>query len=223
MKDNTLKHTDPEDIEDLLVQVETSFDIRFVQNELMHINTFGQLCDHIATKITRDNSDDCTSQQAFYKLRNAIASTLQTDNKTISPNSLLADLLPRQSRRLLVHQIEAHLGFKLNMLRPPHWITGTLGIIFIAALVVLFFNWQMGLVGITFSILGLWSANRTANEIDLSTVGQVAAKMTREHYVQSRRNAKSFNKNEIEKIVRDLFSNHLDVDKHKLTRAAKFR
>jgi hypothetical protein len=222
MTDYELKNIDPDDISDLLVKVEKSFDIKFGDTELMHISTFGELCDHIANKIQLDNLDDCTSQQAFYKLRDTISSTLQIDNKTISTNFSLADLLPRQSRRSRTKKLEKQLGFKLNILRPPHWVTGTLVIILLASLVGLFFKWQIGLLGLVVSSAGLWFANKIGNELDLQTVGQVAEKMTRENYLKSRRNPKTFNKKEIEKVLTDWFSNDLDLDKSKLTREAKF-
>ena len=222
MTDYELKDIDSEDIGDLLVKVETSFDIKFVGDELAHITTFGQLCDHITNKIQLDNSDDCTCQQAFYKLRDAISSTLQIDSKTISTDFSLNDILPKQNRRSRTKKLEKHLGFKINILRPPHWVTGTLAIILLASLVGLFFNWQIGLLGLVFSIAGLWFANKIGNELDLQTVGHVAEKMTRESYLKSRRNPKTFNKNEIEKVLTDWFSNDLDIDKSKLTREAKF-
>lgn len=222
MTDYELKNIDPDDIRDLLVKVEKSFDIKFGDTELMQISTFGELCDHIASKIQLNNSDDCTSQQAFYKLRDTISTTLQIDNKTISTNYSLADLLPRQSRHSRTKKIEKELGFKLNILRPPHWVTGTLVVILLASLVGLFFNWQIGLLGLVVSIAGLWFANKIGNELDLQTVGQVAEKMKRENYLKSRRNPKTFNKKEIEKVLTDWFSNDLDVDKSKLTREAKF-
>ena len=217
-----LKETDPEDLEDLLLEVEKSFGITFVSNELAHIKTFGEFCDYIENKIELENSESCTSQQAFYKLRHAISSTLQIDNKTISTDFLLADLLPRQSRCSRTKKLEKYLGFNLNILRPPHWVTGTLAILFLASLVGLYFNWQIGLIALVFSIVGLWFANKVGNELDLQTVGQVAEKMTRENYLKSRRNPKTFNKKEIEKILTDWFSNDLDLDKSKLTREAKF-
>jgi len=222
MTDYELKNIDPDDISDLLVKVEKSFDIKFGDTELMHISTFGELCDHIASKIQLDNSDDCTSQQAFYKLRDAISLTLQIDNKTISTNFSLADVLPRKSRRSRTQKLEEQLGFKLNILRPPHWVSGTLIITLLASLVGFFFNWQIGLLGLTFSIAGLSLASKIGNELDLLTVGQVAEKITRENYLKSRRNPKTFNKNEIENVLTDWFSNVLDLDKSKLTREAKF-
>lgn len=222
MTDYELKDIDSEDIGDLLVKVETSFDITFVGDELSHITTFGQLCDHITNKIQLDNSDDCTSQQAFYKLRDAISSTLQIDNKTISTDFPLSDLLPRQNRRSRTKKLEKYLGFKLNILRPPHWVTGSFIILLLASIVGLFFNWQIGLLGLTISIAGTWFANKIGNELDLQTVGQVAEKMTRENYLKSRRNPKTINKKEIEKVLTDWFSNYFDIDKSKLTKDAKF-
>jgi acyl carrier protein len=224
MTDYELKNIDPDDISDLLVKVEKSFDIKFGDTELMHISTFGELCDHIANKIQLDNSNDCTSQQAFYKLREAISTTLQINNKTISTDFALVDLLPRQSRRSRTKKLEKHLGFKLNILRPSYWVTGTLVILFLASLTGLYFNWQIGLSGLVFFISGRWFANKTGNELDLRTVGQLAEKMTRENYLKSRRNPNTFNKNEIEKVLTNWFSNDLDLDldKSKLTREAKF-
>lgn len=222
MTDYELKNIDPDDISDLLVKVEKSFDIKFGNTELMHISTFGELCDHIANKIQLDNSNDCTSQQAFYKLRDTISTILQIDKKTISTNYSLADLLPRQSRRSQTKKLEEQLGFKINILRPPHWMTGILLILFLCSLVGLYINWKFGLSGIVFSIAGLWFANKVGNELDLQTVGQVAEKMTKENYLKSRRNPKTFNKKEIEKVLTDWFSNDLDLDKSKLTREAKF-
>jgi len=220
---NELKNIDSDDIEDFLVKVETSFDIQFVGNELVHITTFGQLCDHIADKIQLDNKVDCTSQQAFYKLREAISSVLEVDNRTISPGLSLAGLLPRKSRRSTIQKLETHLGFKLNILRPPKWVTEILFIILIVSLFGFIFDRQIGLLGIVFSFAGLWFVYKIGNEFDLETVGQVAEKMTRENYLKSRRNPMTFNKNEMEKVITDWFSDYFKIDKSKLNRDTTFR
>jgi hypothetical protein len=222
MKDNQLRNIDTEDIEYLLEKVETSFDIKFVGDELLHITTFGQLCDHVADKIQLVNLVDCTSQQAFYKLREAISLTLQLDKKMVSPDSLLKDLLPRQDRRSRIKNLEKYLGLKLNLLRPPRWITGTFVIMSLASFFGLFFSFGIGFLGLVFSIGGLRFANKTGNELDLKTVGQVAEKMTSENYLKSRRNSNTFNKKEVEKVLTDLFSKELGIEKIILTRDAKF-
>jgi hypothetical protein len=217
-----LKNIDPDDIDDLLLKVETIFDIKFVGDELFHIKTFGQLCEHVANKIQLDNSDDCTKQQAFYKLRDAISSTVQIDKNKISPYTTLKELFPRPIRRLQIKILEQHLGFGVNILRPPLWLSRTLFIILLASTIELFFYWQYGLLGIVFSIAGLLVVFKIGNELDLQTVGQVVEKMTRENYLKSRRNPRTFNKSEIEKVLTDWFCNDLNLDKSKLTRETKF-
>jgi len=222
MIDYELKNIDPYDISEVLVKIEKSFDIKFENDELEYITTFGELCDHIANKVKLDLSDECTTQQAFYKLRNAISSILKIDSNTISTDFLLIDLFPRQNRRAIITELERFLGVKLNILRPPHWVTITFLILLLASFVELFFVGQIGLLVLAMSIGGYLFANKIGIELDVQTIGQLAAKMTRENYLKSRRNSKTFNKNEIEKVLTDLFSNDLGLDKSKLKRDAKF-
>jgi acyl carrier protein len=217
-----LWNADSDDINDILIKVEKSFAIRFEKNELSEIRTFGELCDHIISKVNREEANDCTGQQAYYKLRNAIATTLQIDSKEITTSSVINEVLPRASRRSRTKQLERELGFKLNILRPPYWITGTLGIICIVSIVGLFFDWKLGLFGILLSSVGIWLANNLGIETDLETVGEMAKKISQENYVASRRNPLTFNKNEIHNILTDWFSDHLNIDKSKLTREARF-
>lgn len=217
MLDYELKNIDSEDINDFIVKVEKSFEIKFIGDELVHITTFGQLCDHIVNKIQLDNSNDCTSQQAFYKLRDAISSVLQIDNKLISTDFLLDELLPSESRRSQTKKIEQHLGFKLNILRPSHWLTRTLFILLLASTIGFFIKWPVGLIGIMISTLALWFSNIFGNEFDLLTVGQVAEKMKRENYLKSRRNPNTLNKSEVEKLLKDWFIDDLNLDINKLT------
>ena len=113
----------PDDIEDVLKLVEKSYNLRFETTELTHIRTFGELSDHIVSKIKLDNRDDCTDQQAFYKFRDAISSTNGRNKSTIEPNMLLTDLFPRRTRRKKIRKIEGELGLHLGALRPHYVLT----------------------------------------------------------------------------------------------------
>lgn len=217
-----LKNISPEDIEDLLVKVERSFDLNFDDSELIHIRTLGELCDHITHKIQLENTDDCTSQQAFYKLRNAIAFTQKIDRKTIATTNSLDVIFPKKNRRTQIRKLEEYLDFKINILRPPHWVTWTLLFLFLVSCLVLFLNWKIGISGLIVCLVGARLSDTLGNEINVQTVGQLAHKITRENYLKSRRNPKTYNKNEIEKVLIDWFSNDLDLDKSKLTRETKF-
>jgi acyl carrier protein len=221
MKDLELKDIDVEDLEDLLSKMQDSFDIKFVDNELAHVQTFGELCDHIKSKIQLEKSKDCTTQQAFYKLRSAIATISNVDKDELTTDTLLKNLLPRKTRRKKTKKIEDELGFKLALIRPTHFVTGFLALLLLASFIGLFIRWQIGLTGLALSMAGLWLAEKTGNELDLRTIGQLAEKMTRENYLKSRRNPKTFNENEIEKVLTDWFSRGLNINKSKLSREAR--
>jgi hypothetical protein len=83
MRKIELKNIDPLDIDDLLSKIELSFGIEFFENELNHIKTFGEFCEYVENKIEFKNTNDCTNQQAFYKLRNALSEILKKDKKEI--------------------------------------------------------------------------------------------------------------------------------------------
>lgn len=217
-----LKNIDPEEISDVLAKVEKSFGIKFGDTELTDVKTFGGLCDIITSKVQGGNVNDCTTQQAFYKLRNAIAETLLIDRKSITPETDLQNLFPKTIRRQSFNAIDRKLGFKSNVLRPKHSITGTLLFIFLASLIGLFLFWQAGLAGLTLSLLAMKIANKFGNELDLQSVGQFADKISREHYLKSRRNAATINRTEVENKVRELFRHDLDLEEIALTRQATF-
>jgi hypothetical protein len=106
-------------------------------------------------------------------------------------------------------------------LRAPNWLIAILSIIFIASIIGGYWNWKIGILGIVFSIGGLWLSTRIGNELDLKTVGEIAEKMTRENYLKSRRNQNTFNKTEIEKVLTNWFSVYFDIEKSQLKREAE--
>jgi hypothetical protein len=217
-----LKNIDSEDISDVLRKVEKSFGFQFGDTELQDVKTFGELCDIITSKVQGDNSDDCTTQQAFYKLRDAIAATLCIDKGSLTVDTKLQELFPRRQRRRQIKAVERLLGFKTKVLRPKHWLTTTLALILIASLVGLFISWQAGLAGLVFSFAALSISNKLGNEFDVTTVGQLAEKITRENYRQVRRNPTTVNQKEVAKKVKELFMTDLDLKEELLTRQATF-
>ena len=212
---------DSEDLEDMLLKIEDSFDIRFETNELAHVKTYGEFCDAIKDKISLDHSEDCTTQQAFYKLREAITKSTDINRKEIIPTTTLAEIFPKKTRKNQIKILEMNLGFKLSILRPPYFVTGFLAILLLASFVMLFIYWQYGLIGLGLALGGFWISNKLGNELDVKAVRDLSNKMTREHYVKSRRNSKTMNKNEFDKILEDWFVDFLGVRKSELTREAR--
>src|SRR5688572_27287999 len=97
--DIKLDNYEDDDIFDVVVRLEKSFAIKFDKNAFIDVKTFGDLCDVIESYIKYDNKEDCTKQQAFYKIRVAISETQLIEKRLINLDSKLADLFPRRNRR----------------------------------------------------------------------------------------------------------------------------
>lgn len=207
-----------EDVEDLLIKIENALNIKFRDNELTDIRTLGELCDHVVNKMEQEHKDDCTSQQAFYKLRQAISATLGVNSKNILPDAELTGILPRKNRRKNVSKIESALGFNLPVLRPPEFVTLSLALLLLISIVTIFFNAVAGITGIVFVIAAFKITDKYGKEIEAKTIREVVELMTREKYIHVRRFPNTYNRNEIERVVFDMFRHYLIIDKAELTR-----
>lgn len=218
-----LCNVDSDDISDVLVKVEKSFGFKFTETELKDVKTFGELSDLIMNKIQGENSNDCTTQQAFYKLRNAIADTLQIEKKFITPDTNLIKLFPRQNRKQYVKEISNRINAEFEILEIKEWLKWVcfLGILF--SLVVFFFKLSFGLIGLAFFSVLAWTLNKYfATELALQTVGECAEKFSRENYFKARRNMETVNRMEIEKTVQNLFKSELGLEDKQLTKEKTF-
>ena len=181
-----LNEIDSGDIGDVLKKIEKSFGFHFERKELEHIKTYGELCDIIVKKIKLPDSGDCSTQQAFHKLRDAISVALNIDKKTITPQTLLTTIISAKHLRKNIKQVEKNLGFTLRILRPSHLVSGIILVIFGISLITLFLKWQYGLTGITISFIGRIVSGKLANKTRYTTIGEIAEKITRENYLKVR-------------------------------------
>ena len=218
-----LKNIDSEDIDDVLRKVEKSFGFRFGDTELKDVKTFGELCDIISKKVQGDNSNDCTTQQAYYKVRSAIADTLLIDKNIIRPDTDLEQLFPRHNRREKIKELQNKLGLAIDILDIKAWLGWTIFSGIILSLVMFFSKWQFALCGLAFFISVGWTANKFfAKEFKIKTVAQLTEKIARENYLKARRNSATINRNEIAQKVKELFRHDLDLEDNALTREATF-
>lgn len=213
---------DPEDINDIIKILERSFGVQLDPYDLAEVKTFGDLCDVFEKSIPQENREDCTTQQAFYKLRTAISESEGIEKETIKPDSQLTDLFPRQNRRKRIRLLEKQSGIKLNMLTCPGWLSTLLFIVFIASFISLFFNWQTGLLGLALSYLGIWIADKTGKELELQNMRELTEKTAALHYNEMRRASGTVNRKEIVANVTEVFSSQLGIDKAELTTDAGF-
>jgi len=182
-----LKNLDIDEVYDIIEKIQESFDFKFDKNELEHVTTFGELCDIITNKVQGDSTSDCTTQQAFYKLRKAVSKTLLIDTDCIKTDTTLLDLFPKQNRKQRVKEFETELGFSADILDIKPWMGWTILIGFVGSLIMFFFNWKIAVSGLTVSTFFSWVTIKFfSTELKLLTVGQLAEKMSRENYKKAR-------------------------------------
>jgi len=217
-----LEEFDDEDIFDIVVKLEKSFGLQFKKDAFQHVKTFGDLCDVFENYLTYEHRDDCTKQQAFYRVRKAISITHLISENEIKPDTRLRDLFPRANRRQTAKEFKRQMGTNIRILTYPDWLAFTLGIGLLLSLVAFFFDWKIALSGTAFFILAFQIAARLGKNLDLQTVRELTEKLSRENYVDVRRTKGTINRHEVSGIITDTFSKALSVDKKYLTREAAF-
>jgi hypothetical protein len=211
-----------EDIFDVVIKLEKSFGLKFDKNAFYHVKTFGDLCDVFESYINYEHRNDCTKQQAFYRVRDTIASTLKSSRDTIELDTKLAELFPSHNRRQKVKEFKRAVGTDIKILTYPNWLALTFGISFLLSLVAFFFDWRIALSGIVFFIAAMMIAEKLGKTFDVQTVRELTEKLSREHYADIRRTKGTYNKQETLQIIIDTFSNALAIEKAYLNRAATF-
>lgn len=226
LKSNTttinLNNFDAAEIGDVLLRIEKTFSIGFTDTDLKEIKTFGALCGLVVDKVKQHHADSCTTQQAFYKLRNAINSKNPVEKFMLKPQTKLSDIFPRDNRIEVVAEIETEMGFHMNLLQPKQWIIWVFAGLLLAAIVISFFNNIAGLIGGGGAILGLILAGKFGKELKVKTLGDLSEKIAREHFLKCRRDAATVSRAEVNEKVKTLFAEYFDVEPAALTKQARF-
>ncbi len=220
MKNNKFESEELEDLDYALQEFENQYEIHFNQDELNSIENIEQLIEAITNKFDYESSDDCTSQQAFYKLRNAL-NNLNIGNQNISPNTNLAELIPRKNRIQKVKEIEAELGFKLDVLQPKNWIFYSAIFLWIGLIPLVFFHFFYALILAIFNYYFFSFVFKKGKEFKVSIVGALVNKVVSENYFRVRRTSNTINKIEFKRVVLEWFSERIDMNKEEL-KSAKF-
>lgn len=210
-----LSEADPLFISGALAKIEASFNITIDNGSLENVTTFNGLCDLITQKIKSENSENCSTQHAFYMLRCAVADITGIDKCEIKPHTRLSKIFPRENRLQTIAEIEEHLGFSTNLLQPKQWVIALFSAILLGSVIVLFYNWEIASAGILASAIGLKLAGKFGKEMHLKTVGDMANKISKESYLKIKRAA---NKNDVEQKLKEILANDLGLQPVMLTR-----
>ncbi len=206
-----LENIELQDIEYTLGKLVKSFQITLQPNAFEKIKTFGDICQVFEKNIPYKNEESCTTQQAFYKIRNAIAISQEIDRKNIKPSTRLHEIFPRFGRRKKIKAFQKELAIPVNFLTMKTWLLLSIIAGFLISLVTFFFNWKFALTGILSCLIFNWIATKLQQEIELISIGDLAEKVAREHYLQARRNQDTINKREITKVIQCSFIAEYDL------------
>lgn len=205
---------DPEDLGlNILPAIEKSFGISFNQNDFHKYFTYGELGAVVFAKLPTTTAADCTSQQAFYKLRRALRSLV--GEAEIWPATLLTDLLPAK-RRVAEAHLNAELGMELNLASMPTWAVLAGSLLILASLAMFFFSGILALAGLGLAIVALDAARHLEKQLNYQTVREVVEHMSSQHYRQSRRNPDTVNLREISSRLERVFIDMAGLEAAKL-------
>jgi hypothetical protein len=220
MEDTFLKldQIDPDDIGDAISDLIRSLNLKIGKDDFRDVITYGDLCERILEKVEGEEAGNCTTQQAFYKLRRAFQSSY---SGAITANTPLILLLPSGRRRMGVKKAEHQLGFKLKILSPPIYLIVLLLAAFIGSLVYVFFDWKTGLTALALSLIGFRISAILGNELDHETFGELVRDVTRRHYFLMRSDPTTVNRAEILQLIEDTFTQDLGIHKSELTKDRK--
>lgn len=207
-----------EDVSDVLELIEKRLNIQFGNNELEKVKTFGELSDIILSKINLPQKDDCTSQQAFYKLRSAIVEHTTIDKTRIRPGTPLAELFTGNTQINKIKSIENSLGFRLNILRMKRSVILIISTGIVLALLGAFVNIMYGAIVAAFVLIYIAVTANKIKTFKVDTVADVVEIMTRDNYFKSRRNVGTINRKEVRKLLERYFLDNLATDLKEINR-----
>ncbi|MCW1147648.1 hypothetical protein [Flavobacterium lacisediminis] len=219
MKNNKFDIYEIENIEDCIPSLEKMYKFKFEEGETQMVKNFDEFCDLIITKIDYENVETCTTQQAFYKLRNSLIEEKISEKENVKLETKLKDLFPRKNRIKLVKRVENNIGFNLNILGPPKFVFYSLVILLFTSIIFIFINYKFGILGIVISILGFYLSFRFGKELEIGTLKELVEKITIENYLAVRTQKNSVNKSELKKVITDWFVENTGIEKEKLINA----
>jgi len=128
------------DIDEVLISIEKSLRLNFNDEDFGDIRTYGDFETFVLSKINGEEMNDCTSQQAFYKLRKIISENFDINKGKIKLETKLDDIFPKKDRLKNIRLLEKKLAIKNKTLKLNIFQIASLFIVFISSFVFLFFN-----------------------------------------------------------------------------------
>lgn len=217
-----LDNIDPLDVDDFLIKVEESFQIKIIDDDI-NVKTFGEFVDYVESKLKQKyfvNDKNCTSQFLFYRIRNVLINS-NFSKENIVPETKLNKLIEIKSRKKIILEIQNELGFKVDALRAPYIIPIIIFLVFILLLFNLAFqilSIEILLTGVGIFLALIFISNPLSIIFEDKTLGQLVKRIERENYLLSQKEQTEYNPNEIEANLKEFFIEYFNFQNQKITR-----
>lgn len=215
----TLANADDDDVLDIVPVLEKSFQVKFGKDAFWNVETVGDFIDVVYAAVDHPHHESCTSQAAFYKVRNA---ALSIGARNIHPDTLMHELFPLSTRRKKIKKLLRLLGIKARLLEAPAWVDICAIVGLVLSVAVLFFNWVAGLAGVAFFIAFVIVADKLGRNFTVHTIRELVEKISSENYLAMRNPRGTVNKNEIADAIIDLFVERLGIERKYITVESRF-
>lgn len=146
------------------------------------------LKDLIVQKILDELNGEWTADMAFHKVKNAIAKVKNVAPSTLTDESSLEELFPKDNRKELVAKVNSEMGIEMDILKPNGVLYGILLVLFFACIPFSFaFDWFIG--GITMAVCALliYILSKTGNSFRLKTLGHLADHLAWRNYLKQKK------------------------------------
>lgn len=198
------KALDREEAEQVVQEICSSFDISLNPKEFHDVSNVGELIDRLSLKIKKKTVNNCTYQQAFYKLRELAVKSGLND---IRPSYKIG----RYSKKVIILLLRIKLAFPKTQVWSMNLSLSLLsGLIGIFGVIYMFTSLSHGLVIVSLSIL-FYLIAVFLGKPKLNTWREMVVEIVTYNYSKSRRNPSEFNQEEFKEIANHLFVDYFDI------------
>ncbi|MEK6508492.1 hypothetical protein [Myroides sp. C4067] len=207
-----------EDLDYAIENFVNEYDLPLDPQKLAEVRNVAEILDLIVSYFKQEKREDCTSQQAFYKLRTILHK--YTNESDIKPNTRLEELFPKQNRIENIKRVEEDLGFKLKVFKPKEYKVLMLWLFFFVLVIFAFFQQfllvTLGIVVLYF-LRGIIFEN--GEEFKVDTVGELVKLMVEKNYFKSRRDPNTMNEKELREMIAKYFADCLGLEREEFLNA----
>lgn len=217
---------------EILVEVEETFGIALDDGEVARVETVGDLCDLVLSRVPRAEQERCLTALAFWRLRAALGK-FGVERSRVRPDTRLADVVWSGGQRMAERRAAwARLSEALGLDLPPLVRSRTLVAIgltsCLAAFVAAWFTggsvWlaTAGATGLGALFGVLTRSRRGYPRASIATIGGLARALVVRQAARVAAPAGGFTAPQVEAIVARIIAEHQALPLRRVTRGARF-